>query len=488
MTLVEIVVAIVIFFFVLTAIFGLLGATTSMSVFSNERALLVNAMNSYIEEARSMPYTSVGVDVAGAAVPGVLAEETSRTVSGYVVVLRPEVLLVDDPDIDGNSHYKQLTVDGTIARGGEVVYSLSMSTYIRQEAPPGDYTPPTIVFGPGSPPETSPPAVVRGNAVLIDAIAQTTMPGARIVSMAFTVSPGGTYLRDQSGGSALWTLDAPNVSQQFYWDTLAINEDGDLFVVDGEYTITVEAVDSNQKRVFQTRRVVVDNSPPDAPTDLVANALLSGTQVPLTWTTSMDGRSESDHYVLLIGTQAADGSWSQNEITTADPGGLYTLDTVPFSSYRARVAAESAFGERSDWHPSAEAGEEAVAFVTRPLLTGTYDGQYERVRGDKAWDVWLSLSVAPPTFPVDSIEYVLMERIGTGAWTERQRSSTGVFYHDVRVEASNNNPITIDRYYKVVVWYNTVTLGTFVSTESNTLGPMYVPTNGEQTFESPGTW
>jgi type II secretory pathway pseudopilin PulG len=201
MTLVEVVVAIVIFFFVLTAIFGLLGATTNMSLLSNERALLVNAMNSYIEEVRSMPYTSVGVDMTGAPVPGTLSVETTETVGSYQLVITPTITWVDDPSIAGATNYKQLTVDGSLVRGGEVVYTLSMSTYIRQEAPPGDYQPPTIVFGPGSPLESSPPTVVRGRTVLIDAIAESTMPGARLVSMSFQVSPGGIYLRDQAGGS-----------------------------------------------------------------------------------------------------------------------------------------------------------------------------------------------------------------------------------------------------------------------------------------------
>ncbi|MDF1542592.1 MAG: prepilin-type N-terminal cleavage/methylation domain-containing protein [Anaerosomatales bacterium] len=494
MTLIEVVVAIAIFFFVLTAIFGLLGATTSMSVLSNERALLVNAINSYIEEVRAMSYTDVGVDVVAAPVPGTLSVESTQTSGGYAIALRPTVTWVDDPDITpGTQDYKQLTVDGTISRRGEVVYSLSMSTYIRQEAPPGEYTRPTIRFGPQSPAEESPPALVRGRTVLIDAIAESTMPGARLVSMSFQVSPGGIYLRDQAGNSAIWELDSTTATKQFYWDTMALNEDGLPFVEDGEYTITVEVVDSNQKRVYQTRRVFIDNDPPDPPTNLVANALLSGTQVPMTWTTSMDGRSESDHYVLLVGAQARDGSWTENEIVTSGPAGLHTLATQPFTRYATRVAAESRGSasdpaRRSYWHPSEDVGEDPVRFTTRPLLSGTYDGQYERAAKVKAWDVNIDLEVGRPTFTEYNVTYILMQKIGAGAWAELQRNTTGIFDFDITVPANNANALTVDYRYKAVVYYTEEPYSEYLMLETNTLGPLSVPTTGAREFASPGVW
>jgi hypothetical protein len=447
-------------------------------------------MNSYIEGVRSMPYSDVGVDMTGAPVDGTLSEETSQTTEGYVIVIRPTVTWVDDPDIDpGTNDYKQLTVDGTISRGGAVVYSLSMSTYVRQEAPTGEYTRPTITFGSGSPVEASPPAVVRGRTVLIDAIAETTMPGAHLVSMSFQVSPGGIYLRDQSGNSAIWELDSTTATKQFYWDTMALNEDGEPFVTDGEYTITVEVVDSNQKRVYQTRRVFVDNYPPDPPSDLVANALLSGVQVPMTWTTSMDGRSQTDHYVLSVGPQAADGTWTLAEVVTSGPAGQHTLTTAPFSRYQARIAAESREFLRSEWWPSAEEPPDPpVMFVTRPLLTGRYNGVYERTAKNKAWDVDLEFTVTPAAFTAYGLSYALMERSGTGAWVEVARNSVGVFAHSITIPASNANAMTVDRNFKVVASYSLVPLGTLVTIESNTLGPIALPTNGWRDFPSPGVW
>jgi len=492
MTLIEVVVAIVIFFFVLTAIFGLLGATTNMSVLSNERTLLVNAMNSYIEGVRSMSYTDVGVDVTGAPVPGTLSVETSQTSGGYAIAIRPTVTWIDDPDITpGTNDYKQLTIDGTISRRGEVVYSLSMSTYIRQEAPQGEYTRPTIIFGSGSPAEASPPTVVRGRTVLIDAIAETTMPGARLVSMSFQVSPGGIYLRDQSGNSAVWELDSTTATKQFYWDTMALNEDGDPFVTDGEYTITVEVVDSNQKRVFQTRRVFIDNYPPDPPSDLVANALLSGTQVPMTWTTSMDGRGESDHYVLALGAQTLDGTWATEEVVTSGPTGQHTLTTQPFTRYYSRIAAESREGLRSEWWPSAvEPIEPPIFFVTRPLVTGTYAARFDN-GSPKGWYVDVNLVVAPPTFPVAEVRYELLQGTSpaTLAPVTGPVNTTGVFVHQYYVAANNANQGVIDRYFQVRVYYQRTWFLSEQVLSSNILGPTSKSGSpAEISFPSPGVW
>lgn len=486
MTLIEVVVAIVIFFFVLTAIFGLLGATTSMSVLSNERALLVNAMNSYIEEARLMPYVSLGVDAVGVPIPGGLAAETTRTVGAYELLMTPAVTWVDDPDIGGTTNYKQLTVSGALRRGGEVAYELSISTFIRDEGDPGGYIPPTIVFGPHSPAEATPPTLVRGRAVPVDAIAQTTMPGARIVAMSFQVSPGGIYLRNQTGGSALWDINATSADKVFYWDTLALSEDGQPFVTDGEYTITVECVDSSQKRVHQTRRIFIDNDPPAAPTGLVANAALSGTLVPLTWTASMDGWSQADRYVLQVGQQNTSGSWTTTEATTGSAS-THDLATVPFSRYAVRVAAESRGGLRSDWHPSAAAGQPPVVFVTRPQVTGRYNAVYEKTK-KKEWAVDLQFTTSTPTFLAFNTSYALWERSTTGVWSQVASNSTGVFTRTIAVAANNGNARIEERYYKVAASYRLTPLGTPVLTESNTLGPIALPSSGWRDFPSPGVW
>ena len=491
MTIIEVMVGIAIFFFVLTAIFGLLGATTSMAVFSNERALITNAMNTYIEEVRALPYTSVGIDGGGVPVPGTLSAESTQTIGGYLLTITPTVEWVTDDDIDGGTnHYKQLTLVGTVERGGEVVYTLSMSTFIRQEAPLGEYTPPTIEFGASSPPESSPPPVVRGNAVPIDAIASTTMPGARLVNMSFQVSPGGIFLRDQSGASAIWELDTTNATKTFFWDTLAVNEDGVPFVEDGEYTITVEVVDSNQKRVFNTRRVYIDNTPPNPPSNLVADVSASGTQVPLTWATSMDGRSQSHHYAVLVGQQTTAGTWDSDTIITEGPSGTHSLATSPFSRYYARVAAESPEGLRSEWSPSVEAGLPPIFFITRPMIGGTYQATFSN-DSPKGWRVNVNLTTTQPSFPVYSVRYELYERTPTGPWTlvSAPTNSTGVFSYQYLVEANNKNQGVIDRYFKVRAYWQRNEWVSAVMAESNTLGP--TSKLGEPnviTFPSPGAW
>lgn len=494
MTIVEVVVAVAIFFFVLTAIFGLLGVTTSMSVFSNERALLVNAINSYIEDVRTMDYLSVGMNVTGAPVTGSLPAEVVRTVGGYQVVLRPQVTWVDDPRITLTTRdYKQLTVNGQIMRGGEAVYTLSMSTFIRQQGAGVPTTPPTIEFGPGSPREATPPPIVSGRSVLVDATAAATTPGARIVTMSFMAGPAGSYMRNQAGAAAHWTLDELTATQQFFWDTLARDEDGERFVTDGAYTITVEAVDSNAQRRFVTRRIMIDNHPPAAPTDLVADALLSGTQVPLTWTPTLDGRSETPSYRVEVQRQGTAGSWTGQTFDTGSVLGAHTLTTAPFARYSARIAAQSPGGTLSAWFP-ATAGPpyQPVVFVTRPQIGGTYRAEHRNSgRDDRGWYVTVNLTTTAPSFPVHSVRYELHERTPSGAWAlvPGQSNLTGVFAHNYFVTAHQRIDGDIERHYLVRTFYRLSATGPELMLQSNTLGPTSKVGEGSTiAFPSPGAW
>ncbi|HET6498252.1 MAG TPA: hypothetical protein VFH17_04290, partial [Coriobacteriia bacterium] len=373
------------------------------------------------------------------------------------------------------------------------VYTLSMSTFIRREGPPGVYTDPTVEFGPGSPAEVSPPAVVRGRSVLVDAHAAATMPGTRIMTLSFTASPAGSFLRSQAGAAAHWTVNERTVMRQFFWDTLAVDEDGIPFVTDGEYTITIEAVDSNQKRVSRTRRVTIDNFPPGAPTNLVADPLLSGTQVPLTWTPTLDGRTETPSYRIEVHRQGTTGAWTGQTFSTGSPLGTHTLTTVPFARYSARIAAEGAGGMLSTWFP-ATAGPpyQPVVFVTRPLASGTYRALHQNSGpSGRGWYVRVILTTTPPSFPVSSVRYELWKRTPTGSWPASavQSSATGAFDYTYFVAANNKNQGNIERLFQVRAFYRLTASGPELPLTSNTLGP--TSKAGEPNtiaFPSPGAW
>ncbi len=495
MTVLEVVIAISIFFFVLTALFGLLGTTTAMSLKSNERAIVTNAVNSYIEEIRAMPYAGVGLDVSGAPVPGDLSAETTRTVGGLVLTFTPEVSWVNDPMIEGSQNYKEVTVTAVARRGGLVVFQTSMSTFIRQEEPPGEYEAPKVAFVAGSPEDATPPTIIRGE-VLVSAWAETEMPGATLVSMAFRVRPGEWYLPGAGGDngmSALWTLTEKTATRSFTWDTRAMTEAGDdgisvPMTPDGTYTLVVEVMDSNQKVTRIERRVFIDNNDPDAPGVPVADTTVSGLSVPLSWTRSMDGIEEADHYRLDLGVQALDGGWTNQLITTSSSLGAHTVATQPFSRYSVRVQAESRdASHRSAWSPAP--AQDPVFFITRPLVQGRYVATFEGKGKSRAWDVDVHITTGAPTFPRSFAEYRLMERVGTGPWVEVARNSTGVFVYNFDVSANNNNQLTIERRYRVEVDVRYAVSDPTVTVRSNALGPVVTGTSGSSiNFPSPGAW
>src|SRR5512139_635268 len=61
MSVVEVVVASFILFFVLTAVLGLIGATTKSSISARQRTAMTNAVSSYIEHVRALPFDQVAL-------------------------------------------------------------------------------------------------------------------------------------------------------------------------------------------------------------------------------------------------------------------------------------------------------------------------------------------------------------------------------------------------------------------------------------------
>jgi Tfp pilus assembly protein PilV len=78
-TLVEVVVAASILFFVLTAVLGLVMATNQMTVLAKERASVTNLISSRLDWIRSQPFTWVAQTN--------LASETTTTADGFTVTL-----------------------------------------------------------------------------------------------------------------------------------------------------------------------------------------------------------------------------------------------------------------------------------------------------------------------------------------------------------------------------------------------------------------
>ena len=506
MSIIEMVVAAAVLFIALTGLFGLMSATTLMSLKSNQKTTAVNVVNSYIEEIRAMRYYSVGMTAPGSTTGGVaggLPVAETRTVGGYTVTMTPTVVWVDDPMIAGTEDYKQLTIVASVQKPGESPYTFSVSTFIRPEtvseedSAATEYLAPTIEFGIGSPVDSTPPAVVSGSAVPVALVAEAQMPGATI-SLA-TMSVGTTLLRDAGGVMASWTPDEASVTRTFYWDTLALNEDGNPFSPDGLQTITLEVTDSNQKRVFVTRNVIVDNSPPDAPGIPVTNASTSPPgSVLFTWTGSADGMSPTDHYRVRTRKQLAGGGWTTESIVnTSDSTPQYSFPGEPMSLYLLRVMAEGPGPEyrRSYWSPRyydppddpyTGTFQPPVYFVTRPLL-GANAGSADYSNASKIWSFTLSdLTVSKPVFPMSgSATYSLFE-IRDGVPTQIASNTTGTFASMTRTVAADKKATTLPLYYEMRVTCTPSTTGVAQTLVSNRIGP--VPVSDAKVAFPVGSW
>jgi hypothetical protein len=157
MTVLEVAMSVFILFFVMTALFSVVAASTTMGVQSKERTLMVNTVDDYVEWVRTLDYDDVGEP--GESVDGTLTPRT-LTFETFTLDIVPTVTWVNDPGIPGaaGEDYKKLVVEAIVTpNGGGVPVTHSITTYIRDRAEEDYNTLPegagdlTIVFGDETP-------------------------------------------------------------------------------------------------------------------------------------------------------------------------------------------------------------------------------------------------------------------------------------------------------------------------------------------------
>ncbi len=117
-TLVEVVVAASILFFVLTAILGLVLATNQMTAMAKERASVTNLVSSRLDWVRAQPFAWVA--------QGNLASETTTTADGFTVTLTYTV--TDKSTINGT---KEIRVVARATKAGHPDVTMSAFAAIR---------------------------------------------------------------------------------------------------------------------------------------------------------------------------------------------------------------------------------------------------------------------------------------------------------------------------------------------------------------------
>lgn len=427
MTLVEILVAVTILFIVVTAMLPMLFQTTMMASQAKAQAAITNAVSSYIEDIRALPYDEIAI--VGTE-PGASVEPTRATaVDGYTVLMQASIDWVDDPDLFGTQNYKELTVDATATAAGKPSLTYTTSTFIWGSGESGSASIPLVMFT-GSSPEGQ--EVVYGSVVLVGGHAEAISSGAQIAKLVLKVDS--EYLPDASGSFAEFApLETPT-EQTWLWDTTAasmvVDEEGSpvldaeghvqyrYFSPDGRRVLKVQAWDTLGLTNYVTRVVVVDNYAP-SPTSSANLAASQSTALTAAWDEAMDGTDPAAGYNIRLrkaSTSASDpSSWVY---TTTEVGAVTNaaLAGTPFSRYFVQVQSESPRGLIDE-----DAWVDSSIVITRPELTGTTRQVVTKSGSSYHISATVTANVSDPTFATTgAVTYDLwrstsLATLGTGS-------------------------------------------------------------------------
>lgn len=410
MSVLEIMIAAVILFIVLTGVLGLVGQTTLMGVDAKQRNVMVNALNTYIERVQSLPFDTVNLDADG----GALASEETTTVGEFTVVIRPSV------DAGANASLKTLTVAITVSANGRASASMTTTIPIRDrsqfmtQANRTPETDPSIEFIDAYTPAEG--AVVWDSSctgatgVLKLAVDAEASEGRLITNVALWIDD--SYVaKDTLGNPANWNPATQAFNHtSFVWDTRqtedVIQEDGSYLpveiIADGMRTVSAYVLDDQGVSVYTVRHLLVDNHEPGVPGVPVA-AVTSNAAANISWLKSSDGTTDADHYQLRLFKQPisdTDGTspferWPEVSVGTPTDTTLSFTGGTSFSRYYPAVRALS-----PRELPSAYTVGTPI-FVTRPLITGGYT----IAQSNKTYTVTSTLSCSTPTFPTSGLTY-----------------------------------------------------------------------------------
>lgn len=284
-SLIEVMFAVSVGLFVLMALFELLATSSDEGRYANRIILATNLANQFIEQARAMPFASVGT--TGAVVPdasGDLAASETVSYQGIAFPVTRLVTWVDDPDNGDNTPYDYKKFVLSISYNGGASW-LRFSTYIRDSVAVFTNAP-TVIWDPSVPITGS----YVGGTLRLNAYAEAT--GSAGVINWFDFYQDGTSI-------AHWTSPGPNV---YDVDTTPLPE-GQHY----DFKVLVAATGGGS--AFKTRTFYIDNLAPVWTSTFVSlglkpfttnNAVYSSQPaLKLRWTPSTDG---SD---TILGTRYA---------------------------------------------------------------------------------------------------------------------------------------------------------------------------------------
>jgi len=478
MTVIEIVIASFILFFVLTAVLGLVSTTTRMGISAKERTAITNAMSSHMEWIRSLDFDEVALQ--GTTTSATVPAQTTMMIDGFTVVITTSVS-------DATRGVKEVQVDAVAthpAYSSMVMsqhvsirdYSSGLTQMVNKTGPRIDWdnTPAegTVVYS----------RYVTGGALLnIDIDVETGIDGVPIADLRFYCS--GQLLRDGSSVNAdvaAWQPNEETVSKTFNWNTLQVDDQGNPdAIADGWRTIRIEATDAEGNRTVKERRFLVDNDQPGlppgtAPTSAIAQ-VMSDIEARLGWAVVKDGTDDSWGYGVKIYKVNISGTPVLQNSIDAEGQPLdyriaptaYIQTTTAFSRYTAAVRAYSPRLMTTEYAPIS-------TYVTKPKLTGTSITTYAGKNAARTSTTGVNVAVTPPTFGCATITYDLFRSLDpANLGASPYKASIGSTYTDSIVKTVGKFGVPDAYYYRYRITY-TAAGSTGSGSEviwSNVIGP-----------------
>jgi hypothetical protein len=464
MTMIEVVIALAILFFVVSAVVGLLGASNSLGSKSRYRTALADACNSYIEDTRSLPFTDVGVQ--GGSPSGALAAQTVLNLGNFTITIVPTVTWVNDPKMPGAHVYKQLTLTAWATSLGKKVSTYTTTTYIRDPGMESTTStiPPVCDFGSHSDAVLLPPTAYSGT-IGLDASTTALMHNATIQHVIISVDT--TACRDAGSAQAIWTpgtthWDNDSSGLLFMWDTTAKDIGGNPLSPDGVRTLQVWVDDSMGQQASVTRTIYLDNYAPVAVTasSFVATSTTDVTST-LSWAAAQDGTAGNwaDHYMVTYYKQRMTDTgstfsttsppWASDGQTTDWHALTCNKTTTSFSRYRASIQAHSYFNRAS--------GDSWMlhAWVSRPTAAGTYLLKTTGSGATLKATTDITITVPWPSFPTTTLNWsvyyslspITSSNPGTAIMSNATTTTSPFTYHRIETKTLVNN--TDPNYYQV---------------------------------------
>jgi len=418
-TVVELVVAAAILFFALTALVGLLGASTRMTASSKSRSVLTNAIASELEKIRTLRIEEVDYDTSGGLIPHT---KVLPAQGGVTVTL---TYTITDRTVQNNT--KEILIRGVGVRPGFPDVRFSSFAVIRDRiggtVRDTGSNGPMIEFDDASPPGGSvlEGSKIGGTSTNIQIVAHAwSETGNNIMRFEYTVDSvsGSVPLKETNTvypGALSWhDVESPSDDEvwAFSWNTNQRDTSNNPELRDGMRTVTIIAYDDQGRASVPMRRTfIVDNYPPaSAPGVTLTNTPNTDlTQVlALTWAPVVDGDRETDHYAYELYEKLTSSETITDWTPVTVSPTTKTASALPLGVYAARVQAHSVLDKASPW------GQSAVV-ITRPVLNGTHDVSRVKYNGSNdTWTYTSRFSIPKPRVPYSAVN-VVMERTGGGA-------------------------------------------------------------------------